>query len=152
MKPQKGFTLIELMVVVAIIAILAAIAITQYQNYIARTQFVRVMNDASALRPVVEICILNGLTVIGTNLGQCDPQATGSNLLTGASQTGASLPANTGVPQVAINAGVTTIVATFGNNISAPLSAATLTWTRNSDGVWTCTSTANAKYKSSGCQ
>jgi type IV pilus assembly protein PilA len=44
-KLQKGFTLIELMIVVAIIAILAAIAISQYQDYVIRSQ----VSEGSAL-------------------------------------------------------------------------------------------------------
>lgn len=45
MKTQQGFTLIELMIVVAIIAILAAIAISQYSDYVIRSQ----LSEGSAL-------------------------------------------------------------------------------------------------------
>lgn len=151
-KTQQGFTLIELMIVVAIIGILAAIAIPQYQNYVARTQFTRVMSDAGIVKTAVETCLLNGQTTIGNQANQCDPQATGSNLLTGASQVGATLPAGTGVPQVTIQAtGAVTVVAAFGNNAAQTLSGSTLTWSRDANGVWTCSSDAPAKYKAAGC-
>lgn len=50
MNAQKGFTLIELMIVVAIIGILAAIAIPAYQDYIARSQMTEAMSLASGLK------------------------------------------------------------------------------------------------------
>src|SRR6056297_706000 len=50
LKKTGGFTLIELMIVIAIIAILAAIALPAYQSYIVRTQVSEVIAAASAAR------------------------------------------------------------------------------------------------------
>lgn len=157
MNAQKGFTLIELMIVVAIIGILAAIAIPQYQNYIARSQVARVMGEAGAIKTAVDNCLNNGKTALGAGATQCQLDATGSTLLSGAKQDGsAAVPAGTGVPQVTLNAdGSATIIATFDNSAAADLKKATanlLTWSRATDGTWRCFTITEAKYRPTGCQ
>jgi type IV pilus assembly protein PilA len=59
-KMQSGFTLIELMIVVAIIGILAAIAIPSYQNYTKKAKFTEVINATAPFKMAVELCVQDG--------------------------------------------------------------------------------------------
>ena len=62
MNAQKGFTLIELMIVVAIIGILAAIAIPAYQNYTAKSQASVALADISGAKVNIDAKLSEGLT------------------------------------------------------------------------------------------
>ncbi|EHK70883.1 type 4 fimbrial precursor PilA [Pseudomonas psychrotolerans L19] len=152
MKAQKGFTLIELMIVVAIIGILAAIAIPQYQDYTARTQVARVVSEISALKTSAESGVLEGRTLVsnaapGNN--EVDLGWTSSNLLAG-----------TGKEQITItggNSATPTIAGTLGGNSGAAVAGAVVTLARDATGAWTCATTASsnagwkASYAPAGC-
>jgi len=142
---QKGFTLIELMIVVAIIGILAAIAIPQYQNYIAKSQVSRVMGEVGSMKTATETCLNDGKAA-----DECDFGWTNSNLL-GATTKNLQ---DTGLVATFEDTGAATLVATFSGNAAATLTQDgqnKLQWARSVDGTWTCSTNTLAKYRPSGC-
>ena len=128
---QRGFTLIELMIVVAIIGILAAIALPAYQDYTTRAKVSEVMLAASAGKTqVAEFFQVNGALPAAASL---------------------ALPtqSTTYVASVAQSAGV--ITATGQGGISGTI---TLTPTDAGGGIlnWACSGTIEAKFRPASCK
>jgi type IV pilus assembly protein PilA len=139
-RVQQGFTLIELMIVVAIIGILAAIAIPQYQDYIARAN----VSEALSLMGAAK----NSVAEAANNLGTLTGINNGTNGIPAAIDTKGKY-----VTQVAVANGV--ITATMGGSSSALVSGktVTLTPTLNVGSVsWVCTSTADSKHVPAACR
>jgi len=149
---QSAFTLIELTMVVAIIGVLAAIAIPQYQIHMGKTQATRVINELGQLRLTVEECLQTGRTVIGLATHECDPRASASNLIVGGSQVGVVLPNNIGVAQLSNPlTSTSSIIATVSTQVNPKLAMKKVKWLRSSSGSWSCSSNIEAVYLPNSC-
>src|SRR5579871_5464707 len=128
---QKGFTLIELMIVVAIIGILAAIAIPAYQNYVTRAQVTEGLSLADGWKTsVAEFYAQNGTFPSGYST-------------TGSSTTIVALSVTTGkyVTSVTVGAGGQVQI-TYGGLANANIAAKVLDLSpglsANNDVIWVC--------------
>ncbi len=146
MNAQKGFTLIELMIVIAIIGILAAIAIPQYQNYIARSQFGE---------PIV---LLNGVeTAAQEKIDAGNPFAASTGLPAADTNIlGVQLTGNYGAvtaPAWAVDDATYTTQYKFGTEVNANLSEKIVqnTYTK-ATGLWSCKTNVPQKYVAGDCE
>ena len=146
MKKQQGFTLIELMIVVAIIGILAAIAIPAYQDYIARSQISEAVTLLGGAKTAVEEVVSQTAVFPATT----DAAGLASSL--GVTTTGKY------VTTVAITAGGTngagTLTATMkgAGKVSKGIIGDTVTLSRTDAGVWSCSGGVESKYRPQSCR
>ena len=137
-RVQQGFTLIELMIVVAIVGILAAIAIPAYSDYIVRSKVSEAMASTGACKTSVSeyIATKGAALLTATNAG-CTDIAT----------------QYAGAPVVTAASGVITIGVT-GTNSAMDGNSITLTpaITGNAVSAWTCSTGGPVKYVPANCR
>ena len=119
---QKGFSLIELMIIVAIIGTLSAIAIPSYANYQAKAKLAAGLAEITPGKTAVEVKLYNGEII--ANAAAIGLAATTNNCTTTVEV------ANTGIAFISCSIA----------NASGKISAAKMTWTRTVSGEWSCAS------------
>ena len=141
MNAQKGFTLIELMIVVAIIGILAAIAIPAYQDYIARAQVTEGVTLASGQKGAV--------TEVRSNIGAW-PTSNAEASIAAASAINGKYVAKV---EVGASGVITATMRSSGVNAQVQNGTIILTPTENAGSYsWACTSSLSAKYLPAACR
>lgn len=124
---QQGFTLIELMIVVAIIGILAAVAIPAYQDYTKRSRFQDIVSSAFAVETAIAMC----LNEHAGDATECDtPGKVGIVTLSDSKEAAVPLAIEATTAAVTATAGVAAGGFTYINTPSLAPGGTLITWTQ----------------------